>query len=273
MQRLTSFRTPAIIDAIERTLIAHTIACVQAAGGHVHEESEITWVETAIPLTAFNGVIRTALTGAEMDQLITATLVPFRMRQQPMAWWVTPSTQPHDLSRRLTPHGFVPEGADVGMAAEVLALDLPAAPDGMTVVRVHDAATMETWIQTFGHGFGVSSDVLIPYREMMTSAHPDRHPAGQYYLAHLDGEPVGTAGLFCSAGVSNVVQVCNVPTARRRGVGAAATRAALRDACAMGYRIAVLRASEAGTPLYRALGFSDCCTLDSYRWPAPFHRS
>jgi GNAT superfamily N-acetyltransferase len=128
---------------------------------------------------------------------------------------------------------------------------------------------MQVWLRTFGSGFGLNDAVLAAYGGVVTGAPPDRHPAGWFYLAWLDGTPVGTAGLFCDAGVANIVQVCTAPSARRRGVGDAVTRAALLDARTMGYRIAVLRASDAGVPLYERMGFALYCSLDAYRLASP----
>jgi GNAT superfamily N-acetyltransferase len=155
------------------------------------------------------------------------------------------------------------------MAAHLHAIEERPLPSGLTVERVRDEETMQVWLRTFGSGFGLSDVVLASYRSVVIGSPPDAHPAGRFYLAWLDGEPVGTAGLFCAAGVANIVQVCTVPSARRRGVGDVVTRAALHDARTMGYRIAVLRASESGAPLYSRMGFVPCCTLEAYRQAPP----
>jgi GNAT superfamily N-acetyltransferase len=187
-----------------------------------------------------------------------------------MYWWVTPSSRPSDLARRLTAHGLAFAGTDVGMAAALDRIEAKSPPPGVVIERVRDAATMWTWLRAFGAGFGLTDAVLDAYSGAVMGAPPDDHPAGSFYLARLDGAPVGTAGLFREGGVANIVQVCTVPSARRRGIGDAVTRAALMEARAAGYRVAVLRASESGTPLYERMGFARFCTLDAYRQaPAP----
>jgi predicted acetyltransferase len=72
--------------------------------------------------------------------------------------------------------------------------------------------------------------------------------------------------LFLSAGVAEIYNVTCLPEARRQGIGAAITQAPLLDACAIGYRIAILQASEAGAKVYRRLGFQDFGGLSVYLW-------
>jgi predicted GNAT family acetyltransferase len=267
---LTALDPAAVIAAIERTFVHHTLAYVRVGGGQGHEGRHLTWVESPVPLGAFNGVLATALADGEADAAIAAITARFRARRTPMYWWATPSTRPRDLAQRLIAHGLAFAGTDVGMAAVLDGIEARPPPPGVTIERVRDAATMRAWLHAFGQGFGLTDTVLEVYSGVVTGAPPDRHPAGSFYLARLDSEPVGTAGLFRDAGVANVVQVCTVPSARRRGIGDAVTRAALEDARAAGYRVAVLRASESGAPLYARMGFARYCTLDAYRpVPAP----
>lgn len=266
---LTTFDLPAIVAAIERTFVAHTLAYVRVGRGHAHEDRHLTWVESDVPLGVFNGILRTTLFDTDVDATIAAICAHFQERRKPMYWWVGPSTRPDDLAQRLLDHGLTPAGSDIGMAADLHGIEALLLPPGLTVERVRNEETMQIWLRTFGSGFGLNHVVLAAYSSVVTGAPPDAHPAGWFYLAWLDGEPVGTAGLFCDASVANIVQVCTVPSARRRGVGDAVTRAALHDARAMGYRIAVLRASDAGTPLYRRMGFASYCALDAYRQAPP----
>ena len=88
----------------------------------------------------------------------------------------------------------------------------------------------------------------------------------RHYLGRLAGEPVATATTFFGAGVAGIYFVCTVERARRRGIGAGVTLAALREARDLGYTISVLGSSEMGYPVYRRLGFEEYCRIGLYEW-------
>jgi predicted acetyltransferase len=69
-----------------------------------------------------------------------------------------------------------------------------------------------------------------------------------------------------SAGLAGIYFVSAVEEARRQGIGGAIALAPLREAREMGYGVGVLGASEMGYPVYRRLGFQECCRIGLYEW-------
>ena len=94
-------------------------------------------------------------------------------------------------------------------------------------------------------------------------------PDGRYrmWVADAGGKVVGMAGLVVidrpphprsrRAPEAMVFNVMTLPAWRRRGVGRAVMEAVIADGRALGCRRLVLRASDDGSHLYAALGFTD----------------
>jgi GNAT superfamily N-acetyltransferase len=75
------------------------------------------------------------------------------------------------------------------------------------------------------------------------------------FVAELDGRPVGTSLAIRTGDVAGVYAVGTAPSARRRGVGTAATWAAVEACRRWSSPVAVLQSSEMGFGLYEAMGF------------------
>ncbi|MEK7787954.1 MAG: GNAT family N-acetyltransferase, partial [Chloroflexota bacterium] len=76
-------------------------------------------------------------------------------------------------------------------------------------------------------------------------------------LGTLDGEPACCGFLFCGAGVAGLIGLGTLPAFRGKGIGSAMQLERLRIARELGYRYAVLFASEMGRSPYLKLGFQD----------------
>jgi predicted acetyltransferase len=77
---------------------------------------------------------------------------------------------------------------------------------------------------------------------------------------------VATATSFFGSGIVGIYFVCTVERARRQGIAAGITLAALREARELGSSIGVLGSSEMGYPVYRRLGFEEYCRIGLYKW-------
>jgi GNAT superfamily N-acetyltransferase len=88
-----------------------------------------------------------------------------------------------------------------------------------------------------------------------------------FFVAHLDGKPAGTSLLVRTDDVSGIYAVGTVDDARRRGVGTAATWAAVEQARAWGSSAVLLQATAMGYPIYAAIGFRTITQIASLGWP------
>lgn len=260
---------PDPIWALEENLAAFVLQHSASPGVRARDDETLAWVVTGIAEPFYNAVVRTRLAPDEADAVIAGMLQRFRRRGLPALWWVLPSSRPDDLGARLEAHGMSYRGEGPGMAMDLTAL--PAAeppPPGFTVERVRDVVSLMEWVRTNEAAYGETTarvDLTYVQLESALGFGPER--SYRRYLGRLDGQPVATSALFAQGDVAGLYGVASLPELRGRGIGAAVSLAALREARALGCRMAVLESSPLGYSVYRRLGFREVCRLRSYLLP------
>lgn len=253
--------------AVEENGAEFLLALGRAAGAEERDEGGVRWVIGNCPIDYHNAAVHADLSPEAADEAIDASLGRMRALEVPGSWHVGPSMRPPDLGRRLVARGFEYAGDDIGMAVDLSVLPADVStPEGFVVERVRDEGELAAWIETLGSGFGEGPVEAGWVGEMYRRLRYDDRGSWRHFLGRLEGEPVATATLFMGAGVAGVYFVFTVEEARRRGIGAAVTLAASREAGDLGYEVGVLGSSEAGYPVYRRLGFEELCRIGIYEW-------
>jgi GNAT superfamily N-acetyltransferase len=256
-----------LIRAIESNGEEFLLGLGRAAGAEERDDGRVRWVIGNCPIDYHNCVVRADLSPEEIDGVILESLERFRAHGVPGSWHVGPSMRPSDLGERLLAHGFDYGGDDIGMAADLSALrEDPRVPESFMVERVLDERSLATWTNTLAAGFGEGPVEAEWVGEMYRRIGLGDDVPWRHYLGRLNGEPVATATLFLGAGVAGIYFVFTVEGARRQGIGAAVTLAALNDAREVGCRVGVLGSSEMGYPVYRRLGFREYCRIGIYEY-------
>jgi GNAT superfamily N-acetyltransferase len=263
---LNDLSAPALVAAIKANLFAWYRYLGRSPKAEFYDSPELTWLLTGISDSFINGVLSTHLEPDKVDVAIEETLAHLSSRgATTFSWWTEPGTQPTDLGEHLLAHGLAYTDGGPGMAVDLLALneDLPT-PSHLTIQHVDDTETLEKWAYACIVGFEAPDTEVKTGFDLFT--HLGFNLPLHSYVGILNGEPVATSQLFLAAGVAGIYVVATVPDARRQGIGAALTRAALREARAMGYRIGILHASPMGEGVYRQLGFQEYCEMSHYVW-------
>jgi GNAT superfamily N-acetyltransferase len=257
-----------VIAAIEQNQSEFLLALGRAGGGEERDDGRLQWTIGGSPIDYHNCVVRADLTPETADAAIEESIAAMDAHQVSGTWHVGPSMRPDDLSRRLLDHGFTDAGTEPGMAIDLDTLgEAPPSPADLTITMVARDEDLETWTETLARGFGEAPREGLWVGEMYRRIGLDEPSPMRHFLGRLTGQPVVTATAFYGADVVGLYFAFTVPEARRRGVGAAITYAAISTAQREGYRIAVLCSSDMGTSVYRRLGFAELCSFRLFERP------
>jgi GNAT superfamily N-acetyltransferase len=230
-----------------------TLAAVQAAG---HRAWYRTFASAGSDVRTFGSAQATMTTARPERSLLNAVAyedpgdVPLDELTaffEPVdAWcvWVQPG---HDqladtcsargMVMDATPMLMAAELAEVDVAARAVSADIDEVVDWAAIGRVNDAA------------YGLPEEHFAP---VMRRLSPDGYRTA---IARRDGEALACTAVVVHERNAEVVFVATLPDARRQGLAAECMRTALRAAAADGCTTTTLEATEAGQPIYAAMGY------------------
>ncbi len=205
-----------------RKLVEHS------ANGELHAVGPLFAFVTGLPMSLFNGsVVVEPTTAAQLGEALNW----LSERRLPYQVSITEELAP-GLKQVVIAQGLQQEPA---LYPAMVLHPIPEPPDpapAVTVVPGRDPA-------------------LASYLPESFAADPDV----RVFTAWLDERPVGTSIAIRTGDVAGVYGVGTIPEARRRGVGAATSWAAVAAGRAWGCQTIVLQATEMGLPVYASMGF------------------
>jgi ribosomal protein S18 acetylase RimI-like enzyme len=255
----------AVVTALEQNWRACVREFDLAPETSIRDDAEMFWYMTGLPDAAFNSVMYANLTPERIDAAVDEVRALRRRHRVPMNWLIGPTSRPTNLPSQLRARGF-------SYIADLVPLTLkladlrpgPPPPDGLTIERVEDTATLEEWIDAERGGFELAGELDRGITTLRRGMGPGDGTVRTHLLGRLDGWPVATASVLLAGGIGGIYDVSTMPVARNRGIGTAITRAALALIRAHEYQMVFLQASAMGQRLYHRLGFRDRCVCAVY---------
>lgn len=235
---LAAASNTSLVDSF-RKLVRHV------SGGEAREFGGIVAYATGLPLSLFNGIVIVE-PAAERD--LQAAIDWIAERAVPSRAFIDERRAP-DARRSVIARGFVPDGTPYpGMVLHPVP-EPPLAPSTIDIVSVTSRELDEH--VAVRAAMGLSPDLA---RRLYPPAFAE-DPDVRLFTVRLDGVPAGASAAIRSGDVGGVYAVGTVKTARRRGVGTAASWAAVAACREWGCDAVVLQASEMGYPVYETMGF------------------
>jgi ribosomal protein S18 acetylase RimI-like enzyme len=245
-----------LIRLVDANLVEYGRFMARATpGGAAEERGGALLVSGATPTPAIVNSAFMAVAAVDPAAVLPAAATFFRTRGHGFGIW-TRGHADAALDAVLPAAGF-----EMAIEMPVMILDgrpqERPAPPGVTVDPVVDDASAADYRAVAIDGFAEDEDERAAVESKFGDPAGIREPEISAFVARLDGRPVAAAMTFTARGIARVGWVGTLPGYRRRGLGAAVTRAAVLGGFARGARWSALESSAMGAPVYRALGFRE----------------
>jgi GNAT superfamily N-acetyltransferase len=206
----------------------------------------------------------------EADQRIDAIIERHRADGLGFRWHVNEHDRPADLAQRLVARGFAPV---LELSSMILRLDgAPAIPtsDDITIEAIDgsDPTNSEESLQVLGEAFSWDHTQIEAARAWwLPRLRGELRPYPQrFYLARIDGAPVGFGALNMSGGAADLSGAGTIPSARGRGVYTTLLARRLDDAREHGYGIVTVGTTPMSKRVVANYGFVQYGATQIYEW-------
>jgi ribosomal protein S18 acetylase RimI-like enzyme len=254
-------------DGLRHAIDADSIGTRVLGGELPHEshlEPDAAWA-VGEPMDPYASTVASASFAPDTaDARIARIVAAYDARPTPFLWWRAPFHGPADLAERLERAHVYPVGSSPGMAMDLARLGpRPETAPGFEVRGVTDAAGLRDYIAVLA-----ADPPPAGAPPMHTPEKTERRlryvvptlaeePLPLRLVGYVGERPVATARLSLAGGAAGIYSVATLAEQRGHGYGAAITHDTLARGRELGYRVAVLQASEMGYAIYRKLGFED----------------
>lgn len=243
------------ITALEENLWAQWAQFGVPEGCSFTREGGTFALQTPIASFPYNGVFRFVET-ERVDAKIDALIEGYDARNVQHFWVVHPTSQPHDLDRRLVDRGFEEVEVCAGMVAAPAELIADRAmPSGVEISEI--GPDEEGPVTEFvAARWAVPRDDLALIQRFFREnriGHPGVPLRG--WLARIDGFPVTKAFTYRLGSVVGLYGVATRDEARGRGIARVICEHVLRASCDQGVDLLVLHSTPMAVTLYEKLGF------------------
>jgi GNAT superfamily N-acetyltransferase len=257
-----------LVEAIDLNVeSAFWLLAQNAPGAELIESTEVRRYSTNIDHILGNAVLRSQFEGDTAPAKIREALDSYARRGLPMMWSVGPSSFPKDLGAMLEYEGCSKIMEIPGMAADLSSLSSELQlMEGVQLHEVLDEQSLDDWKSVVEEVFHVPEQVAALFTAISLNRGYGVAAPFRNYIAYFNGRPVATSSLFLSNGVAGIYCVATKKDLRGKGLGRAMTLAPLLEAKRLGFRYAILQASDLGLTVYEKLGFVEYTRFQRYAY-------
>lgn len=265
VEGIPGFSKEEVIHQVELNLWETWSNFGRGPGCTLHDESDVLWFETPIPILPYNTVLKFQVE-QDVDSRIDALVNRYAERGVPQLWIVHPSSLPIDLSAKLQQRGL--QEIEIAPCMARSLENLPKAPPLPAGVEIREAIEENDLIELYGLAawrWGVPEEYRLQLRKMIEKFEiGERASNARFWLAWKDGIPISKIGLYNGSGSAGIYGVATRPEARGLGIASILMVTAMQVAKELGHGLAVLDSSPLAENLYKRLGFTTVAPLRLY---------
>jgi ribosomal protein S18 acetylase RimI-like enzyme len=268
---VAGFSTQDLVRAIEHNLWETWANFGGGPGCALHDEGDLLWFETPVPIIPYNSVIKFQV-ARNIDQKIDELVNYFSSRKAPLLWFVHPTSSPPDLARRLLDRGMKYIEAAPGMARDLVDLpEAPALPEGVEIREAVSDSDINEFYEFAAWRWGVPADYHEQLRAIIGYFQIGKPGSRmRMWQAWRDGAPIAKIGLYSGKESAGIYGVVTKPEARGHGLASILMIEAMKASKEAGYKLAVLDSSPLAEPLYKRLGFVSVAPMHLYASEAAY---
>jgi GNAT superfamily N-acetyltransferase len=252
-------------DPLRPVVLAYTAVCeaisAAATGRNRRDPDGTVLAVTGAPVATLNGVISPNLEpSAEAVEALAGdpslTGLPWSIQVRGV-----PGQRVTEVAAQ---HGLTTVTAQPLMIRRPDAGPPPQPADGPLHLRRVHGDELGLYAETMARGFSVPREVFEAFADPALA----KTEGFTFYLAEVDGIPVGTGMAAILGDLLGVFNISVLPHHRRQGHGRAITLQIVRAGYAVGATTAYLYASAMGEPVYASVGFRTEEVLTSFTAPS-----
>ena len=234
-------------------------------GCTLHEENDLSWFETPIPILPYNTVLRFQLE-QNVDERIDSLIRRYTERNVAQLWIVHPSSTPKDLTKRLAQCGLHEIEIVPGMARLLENLpEPPTTPPGIEIREALDDHDLAEVHNLAAWRWEVPDEFRPQLNRMIEAFNIGEYGSKtRFWLAWKDGKAVSKIGLYNGSGSAGIYGIVTLPEARGIGLASILMDVAMKVAMEMGHKLCVLDSSPPAENLYKRLGFITVAPIPLY---------
>lgn len=235
-------------------------------------------VTRSTPSLMANGVMRCEVKDASIDRRIRDTIELYRSAKLPFHWTVCPSSQPHDLAKRLLAAGMTLGAVHDGIVGDPKKIKAPTSKK-VTVEPLSEANIHEYTVLLAHSAYSEDHAVKRLQAQVHHQLAAKRHWVS-HFLARLDGVPAGICQNRYHNGYVHQLGGAVKPEYRKNGVLSALLHRLGEDAVEKGFGILVCHAPhhhkspkswrpephQSIDDLMLSLGYEKTCEYETYFW-------